>query len=49
MKILERQGFSNFRIPASDPDFRSFPGNFVRKLPENLPAEARLIRQRQTS
>ena len=34
MKILEPQGFSDFRLPASDPDFRSFPGNFDRKLPE---------------
>jgi hypothetical protein len=49
MKILELQGFSDFRVPAFDPDFRSFPGNFDRNLPENLPAEARLIRQRQTS
>ena len=37
MKILKRQGFSDFRLPACDPDFRSFPGNFVRNLPENLP------------
>jgi hypothetical protein len=36
MKILERQGFSDFRFPAYDPDFRSFPGKFDRKLPENL-------------
>jgi len=37
MKILELKGFSNFRFPAFDPDFRSFPGNFGRNLPENLP------------
>jgi hypothetical protein len=36
MKILELQGFSGFRFPASDLDFRSFPGNFGRNLPENL-------------
>ena len=35
MKILELQGFSDFRIPASDPDFRSFPGNFDRNLSES--------------
>jgi len=34
MKILKSRGFSDFRLPASDPDFRSFPGNFDRKLPE---------------
>ena len=34
MQILELQGFSNFRIPASDPDFDRSPGNFDRNLPE---------------
>jgi len=36
IKILELQGFSNFRLPASDFDFDRSPGNFDRNLPENL-------------
>jgi hypothetical protein len=34
MKILELQGFSNFRLPAFDPDFHRSPGMFDRNLPE---------------
>jgi hypothetical protein len=34
MKVLERLGSSDLRLPSSDPDFRSFPGNFDRKLSE---------------
>ena len=34
METLEPQGFRDFRFAASDSDFGSFPGNFVRKLSE---------------
>jgi hypothetical protein len=35
MKILEQQGFSDFRVPAYYPDFDCSPGNFDRNLPES--------------
>jgi hypothetical protein len=36
MKILEPRGFSEFRLPATDLDFRRSPGKFDRNLPESL-------------
>jgi hypothetical protein len=35
MKIFELQGFSELRLPASDPDFDRSPGKFDRNLPES--------------